>query len=414
MKNSLTTISGLGIRVLLAINVGIILGYFGLWATAAHNKVLWRADFTIYYTAWDIINAGQGSQLYNLDTQKTYQLDLLQGDRFADDLLPYNHPPYMALALHPLSWFSFSAAYWIFAVIQLVVLVRLLRLLVSIARLQRWDRPEILFLVITFCALPPLFNTLLLGNVTLFVLWGWAELYRALIMQRDGYAAWWYIVTTAKPQHAIFYGLLLLIGRRWKTLFIALGLLSALVLVTTLMLGPMLWPDYIKLLVYLNNVSSQYGIIVKNMVNFKGFLVQVLGGAYFTLINRINLMALGASALGVAWLWRGAWEPQQPVFSLKLAFSLLLGLIFSPHALGQDALLLTFPMFLFYLYLRQQAPAQARALGWLALGSPVILLISEFLLRDELPFHVPFILMLGLAFWMGNILRYSPARSAAV
>jgi len=279
--------------------------------------------------------------------------------------------------------------------------------LISIARLQRWNHTEILFFAVVFCAFPPLFISLLLGNVTLFVLWGWVELYHALIMQRDQPAAWWLIVMTAKPQHAIFYGILLFIGCRWKTLSIAVGLMGMLVLITSLMLGATLWPDYIKLLIYMNSVSSQYGITVQNMINFKGSLVQMLGETYFTLINNINLMALVASALGVVWLWRGAWKPQRPTFALKLAFSLLLGLMFSPHALGQDALLLVFPVFLFYLYLRQHAPTQAQTLGWLVLGGPIFFIISEFLLRNALPVRLPFLIMLGLAVWMGAALWQS-------
>jgi hypothetical protein len=406
-KDSFVSTLGWGGRVWIAIHVGMIFSYLGLWAITAKNDVLWRADFTAHYTAWDIIRAGQGAQLYNLDTQTTYQLDLLQGGRFADGVLPYNYPPYMALALYPLSWFSLSASYWIFALLQILILGRVLQLLISIARLHGWDRIEILILAVIFCAFPPLFNALLLGNFTLLVLWGWFELYRALTLQRDRSVALWLVLTTAKLQHTVFYGVVLLAGRRWKMLFQALGVMVGLVIVTSLALGRTLWPDYVKLLAQLGSVSDQYGITVRDMINFKGLLVNLLGETHFTAINLVNLVAWIVSALVVAWLWRGTWNPQSKDFSLKLAFSLTLGLIFSPHSNVQDALFLVFLVFLFYLYLRQHAPAQAQTLGWLALGSPTILLISEFLLRNELSFHLPFLLLLGLAIWMGNTLRQS-------
>jgi hypothetical protein len=406
-KDSFISALGWGGRVWIAIHVGMIFSYFGLWAITAKNDVLWRADFTAYYTAWDIIRAGQGAQLYNLDTQTTYQLDLLDGGRFADGVLPYNYPPYMALALYPLSWFSLSASYWIFALIQILILGRVLQLLISIARLHGWNRTEILFLAIIFCSFPPLFNALLLGNFTLLVLWGWVELYRAMTTHHDRSAALWLVLTTAKLQHTVFYGVVLLAGCRWKTLFLAFGVMIGLVIVTSLALGPTLWPDYIKLLAQLGSVFDQYGITVRDMINFKGLLVNLLGEIHFTTINLVNLVAWIVSALVVAWLWRGTWNPQSSDFSLKLAFSLTLGLMFSPHSNVQDALFLVFPVFLFYLYLRQHAPAQAQTLGWLALGSPTIILISEFLLRNELPFHLPFLLLLGLAIWMGNTLRQS-------
>lgn len=410
-RDGLISTLGWGGRLLIAIHLGIIFSYFGLWAITAKNNVLWRADFTAYYTAWNIIRAGAGSHLYDLATQTTYQLQLLQGGRFTDNVLPYNYPPYMALVLYPLSWFSLSASYWMFAAIQMLILGRVLYLLVSIARLQQWGRTEILFLAVIFCAFPPLFNALLLGNFTLLVLWGWFELYRALTMQRDAAAALWLVLTTAKLQHTVFYGVVLLAARRWKTLFVAFGVMIALILATSLALGPTLWPDYIKLLARLGSVFDQYGITVRHMINFKGLLVNLFGETYFTAINLVNLLAWAASAVLVAWLWRGTWEPNAPDFSLKLAFSLTLGLIFSPHSNVQDALFLVFPVFLFYVYLRQHAPIQAQTLGWFAIASPTLLLISEFLLRNELPVHLPFLLLLGLAIWMGLTLRRLPVQT---
>lgn len=410
-KNDLTPALGWGTRILIAIYLGVIFGYFGLWAITASNNELWRADFTAYYTAWDIIRAGQGAQLYDLDVQTTYQLDLLQGGSFADAVLPYNYPPYMALALYPLSWLSLTASYWMFALLQLLILGRVLYLLISIARLQQWDRTEILFLTILFCAFPPLFHALLLGNFTLLVLWGWFELYRAITTQRDRSAALWLVLTTAKLQHTVFYGVVLLAGRRWKTLFMAFGVMVGLMIVTSLALGPTLWLDYVKLLARLGSVFDEYGITVRDMINFKGLLVNWIGETYFTAINLVNLLMWAASAVFVIWLWRGTWEPGSADFSLKLAFSLTLGLIFSPHSNGQDALFLVFPAFLFYAYLRQHVPHQARILGWLALGSPALLLVSEFLLRGELPFRLPFLLLLGLAMWMGLTLRRLPAQT---
>src|SRR5436190_2518154 len=113
-------------RVLVAINLGISLSYVGLWAVAAQSNLLWRADFTAYYTAWDIIRAGEGAHLYDLNTQTTYQLELLQGPRFKDNVLPYNYPPYIALGLYPLAWFSLPVAYSVFGLIQVALLVQLL------------------------------------------------------------------------------------------------------------------------------------------------------------------------------------------------------------------------------------------------------------------------------------------------
>ena len=63
----------------------------------AWRGMLWRADFTNFYTGWSIVLAGDGQRLYDLAIQARVQQQILDGRSFADGLLPYVNPPHLTL-----------------------------------------------------------------------------------------------------------------------------------------------------------------------------------------------------------------------------------------------------------------------------------------------------------------------------
>jgi hypothetical protein len=81
----LGTIAGLS----LALNVQITWSRRSLMAKAYY-------DFVIYYTGAEIVNAGRGKDLYDLNVQQAYQ----ERFKFPDQpwpVLPFNHAPYELL-----------------------------------------------------------------------------------------------------------------------------------------------------------------------------------------------------------------------------------------------------------------------------------------------------------------------------
>ena len=93
------------LRYLFYMNVAIALSYVGLILVAARQDLLWRADFTAYYTGAAMIRDGIGRRLYDLDLQTAYQQRILGQRSFLGGLLPYNSPPHLALLLVPLLYF---------------------------------------------------------------------------------------------------------------------------------------------------------------------------------------------------------------------------------------------------------------------------------------------------------------------
>src|SRR5687767_9741279 len=79
-------------------------------------------DFLIFYTGAEIVNAGKGQDLYDLNLQQTHQ-EKFKLSRKAWSVLPFNHAPYELLPFLPLAKLSFQTAHLIWSIISVVFLI---------------------------------------------------------------------------------------------------------------------------------------------------------------------------------------------------------------------------------------------------------------------------------------------------
>jgi hypothetical protein len=88
---------------------------------ALHGYVLWQArqsipqglpDFSIFYTAGQIVRDGHGRRLYDDALQESLQRSFsLRAVQRRGTILPYNHPPFEAVLFVPLARLSYLTAY---------------------------------------------------------------------------------------------------------------------------------------------------------------------------------------------------------------------------------------------------------------------------------------------------------------
>jgi hypothetical protein len=398
------------LRGALILNISLGLSYAGLWISAARQDLLWRADFTAFYTGGAIVRDGQGAHLYDAELQTRYQQQILEGRSFKDGVLLYNYPPHVVFLFAPLAWLPRSTAFVIWTLAQGGLLVWLLLLLRRIA--QSWERNERWLLLSAVVALPSLLTTFLLGAFSLLVLICLLQFYYALKQGRQAQSGLWLVVGIVKPQNILLPGVLLLGARRWRALVGAALIGAAVVLVSSVLLGWHTWLDFLNLLRTASGFFGIYGIDPTTMYNFKGTLALILGNAQGVLINQISLAALIIVVLLTLFLWRGPWRPDEPSFELRLAFTLLLGLLFSVHLNPQDGLMLVAPALLFYMYLRQRNLPR-RAYAAFVLSCPLVFLVSEFTVKGSLGIRIPVVAMTVLAAWMGWAL-YNERKTFAV
>jgi hypothetical protein len=386
----------------LAVNLSLALSYIGLWFIAARDELLWRADFSAFYTGGALVRNGLGSQLYDLDLQTKYQQEILGGRSFSQNVLPYNYPPHLALLFAPLTLLPLAQAFFVWTFIQLLLLAILVFLLIRIT--DHWSSSERLLAIIACLALPGMLRNFLLGAFSLWMLLCLLGWYFELRRGADGQAAAWFLLGSAKPQIMVGPGLVFLMGQRWKSLILVI--LGGLVIfaVTGLIFGWQIWLDFLERLIASGNYYNEYGITPAGMYNFKGTLTLRFGSDWAKQINLISLAGFLFSLVLTVFLWRGKWDAQKPGFVLRLSFTLFLGLFFSLHVNLQDGLLLAAPLLLFYEYLRlKDLPRKMFAI--LALSCPTLLLLDEFFFSDWLPVRLAVVLMVTMLIWSGMLLR---------
>jgi len=387
-------------RWLIAFHLGIALGYLVLIIKAALEDLLWRADFTAFYTGGAIVRMGLGPRLYDLELQTRVQQAILgPGRMFYDGVLPFNNPPHFALVMALLSMLPLGPAFWCWTALQVGILARVIQRLRSMS--SGWDATERWLLFSAFLAFFPLFLQFLYGSLSLFVLWCLIEFYLALREGKEARAGVWLALAAVKPQAMMFPALVILAGRRWRALA---GASAAGVLIlgaTSAILGPSIWPDYFHWLTMTSSYFDHFGVYPEMMYNLKGTLALLWGAERASLIQAVSMGALIAGAAGILalWVW-GRWVPHQPAFDLRLALTLTLGVLLSPHQNPQDSLTLVLPVALFYDYLRRTGqptrPLTAFLLTW-----PVLFLLEQFAIRGRLGIRLPVVLVTALLVWMG-------------
>jgi hypothetical protein len=384
-------------KAVLILNSGIALSYIGLWVMTAYHGQLWRADFSAFYTGWVMVRDGKGSQLYDLDLEKQYQLDILGGRSFSEGLLPFINPPHVALIFTPLAYLSLSNAYMVWTILQVGLLLWLLRLLSLLA--VEWPAYERRMLLITAVALPSMLINFLLGAFSLLMLICTLQLVIALQRNRQIPAGLWFLVGLIKPQVMILPGVLLVASRRWRALWVIFLGGVILILVPSLILGRFTWLDYIKELREFSNFFGRYSIDPRGMYNLRGTLTLLFGDQKSILINWASMAALLGSVLFTFFLWKGSWHCEDASYELRMALTLMLGLLFSIHSFPQDGLVFIAPATLFYDYLYRRGQPH-RELACIILLCPIVFLVSEFTIGGSLGIRIPVLAIFGLTIWM--------------
>ena len=386
----------------IGLNLALALSYVALLFILARQDLFWRADFTMFYTGWSIVRDGRGAELYDFNLQTRYQQQILAGRSFKDGLLPFNYPPYVAVVPAVLAWLPRSTAFAVWALGQLALLVVLLRLLWQMTR--AWKPYERRLLLTAVVGFPPLFSTFALGSLSLFLLVCLLQVCHRLKTGDELRAGCWLALGTVKPQLIVMQVLLVVAARRWRVLGGALLLGILLIMLSSGVLGWRIWLGFVEVLRATGRVFDTYGIVPTAMYNLKGTLALMLGNSRGSLINLVSLVAFAGMAIVTILIWRGPWRIEAPAFELRMALTILLGLLFSPHLNPQDGLVLVAPALLFYSY-RRECNLPREAYAAFVLVCPILFLVGEFLIGDRLGIRLPVVAMLVLLVWMARALE---------
>jgi hypothetical protein len=317
-----------------------------------HALLFWRekervrqgyADFTIFYAAGEMVRHGLGHRLYDDALQFQVQRNFAAGVQIRQGPLPYNHPPFETLIFLPLTWLSYPAAYAVWNLINLSMLLGTLSVLRPYIGILR-QLPLWLWWMGTL-AFFPVFVALLQGQDIILLLFLQALAYAALKRNSDFLAGCWLGLSTFKIHLVLPLILFLLVWKRYKTAtgFALTSLCLAAVSLVMVGWAEAVWYPHYTL--HLEEIMGRGAIVPADMPNLRGL---VEGWSLARSFSEAAHWVTGVLSAGVV-LWvitKFRERASSSDFDLKFSAAGVSTLLISYHAFAYDLTLLIVPMLL--------------------------------------------------------------------
>lgn len=318
-----------------------------------HAVLFWRtrerigqgyADFTIFYAAGQMVRQGLGHRLYDDALQFQIQRSFASGVRIRQGPLPYNHPPFEALIFLPLTSLSYPAAYAVWSLVNLGILLTLLLVLRShIAILHReplglWWLGAMAFF--------PVFVALLQGQDTILLLFLQAFSYVSLKRKFDFVAGSWLGLGSFKI-HLVLPLILFLLA--WKRKKAVMGFALTCFCLGAVSIAIVGWPEamrYPHYVLHLEKIMGRGAIVPSDMPNLRGMVEGWSVPRAFPGAAHLLTAALSAGLL--FWVvMNGRTQPDSSDdFDMKFSAAIVATLLVSYHSFAYDLTLLILPVLL--------------------------------------------------------------------
>jgi Glycosyltransferase family 87 len=288
---------------------------------SAHSPNVEKTDFSLTYVGARIVHQGGGSRLYDLSFQKQVRDSLFEHP----NPLFYEHPPFEALILSPLSVFPFRTSYMLWGLLNAAVWLALMFVL---RPFLPWPREDLGYLCLWFL-FAPVGVALFQGQSSIFVLGSYALVFIELQQDRQLTAGFWLGLGLLKLQFILPFAFIFLVRRKWRFL---LGFTVSSCLVLVLSIIAVGWNGivgYIRLLSDVNNnpQNLSYGSAT-DMPTIYGFIHAILGREIpprgLNLIVACLSLALLA-LVGRKWQSVANCKSNELMFAAAIANSLLAG-----------------------------------------------------------------------------------------
>jgi hypothetical protein len=174
-------------------------------------------DFMAFYTGAVFVHEGRGRELFDLATQRAYQLELTGPPN--TQWQPYINPPLLAVALSPLTSLPYRYAYWAFSGLALLGFIGAMVLLKSKLTYLARDRLTWFTTLALTASWLPLFRSMASGQNSLFTIFLLVGLYAAAWKDnRMILAGVWLGLISYKPQFGLLLGVVFLARGMWLAL----------------------------------------------------------------------------------------------------------------------------------------------------------------------------------------------------
>lgn len=296
-------------------------------------------DFVKFYTSAKMVLAGAGPTIYDQNVQFAW-LNKIVAPASLKELNAIYYPPYCFALMVPFSFVSLRESFslWI-TTTTLVGLtgIYFLRRAAGI-KITPWD--FCLIALLSFGSLPCL-SSILVGQTGWLMLGIIALFFATFLTRRDIACGIILALSTIKPQFLLLMALPVAVKLRWKIVLVAAIVELLLLLLAGSSIG---WPAVLNYPHILSSTETNH-----NQVGYNPQLMTNLRGLYSLFVppSLTVPLALATSLTGVlsiAWLWFTARTKEQEFVAVSL--TVLLYLLFTPHAYLYDCIILTIPLVL--------------------------------------------------------------------
>ena len=296
-------------------------------------------DFSQFYSAAQIVRQGLGRNLYDLQTQAEFQSKVASVHVF------YNHPPFETLLFLPLTLFSYRAAYTLWTLISVGLLVGAALLIESQTKvsmtISRYARVRADFglAFVLFLTFAPATTCLLLGQDSMLTLLIYTLVFVLLRCGEEFRAGCVLACGLFKFQLIVPFVLILLLRRKWPAAwgFAVAG--SLLILASIGVSGISVLAAYPRFLLFESRFQQIAGFAPEYMPNIRGALYLFINGRFGSLTFGLLVVVLSGLAL---WLAARNWRDEQ--FGLSFSAAIFATLLASYHLYDYDLTLLLLPI----------------------------------------------------------------------
>ena len=393
---------------LVTTRIFVVLFTSGLCLNAYLLRIHWRdigkgyADFTIFYSAADIVRSGHAKDLYNEQIQYRAQLAVAPDVTIRNWALPYNHPPFEVLLFVPFRCLPYLTAFLVWALLNMGMVFLAIQLMRgAFGPLSQLPSLALFLAVLTFF---PDFIALFQEQDVVLLLLLVSAAY-ALIQRGHDFSAGCSLgLGVFRPELVLPIALLIMVarGKRFATGFFAVA--AGLAMISCLVVGWQGFLDYPAYVWQMERIHGHGSIIPAEMPNLRGFVSLLSHNKSIRLLGTTltSCVVFAISMLRIR--------------STKIALNaerlscvvVLCSLLVSFHALIHDLALLAIPMmFVCAEWIEGPQPLSSRkqaVLFWPGMFfacTPVVLFLWRGLERFSL-------VALALIVWLWGILTVLP------
>jgi len=299
-------------------------------------------DFTVFYTAATILQAGLGHQLYDEHVQYEIQKKVVGEIPDRHGPLPYIHPPFEALIFVPLSWAPYPGAFAEWDLLNLIVLfgaaLLLRRSVTTLRLLPLWE------FVIGSLAFFPVFDCFLQGQDSILLLLLCVLGFNALKRDSDVLAGCWFALGAFKFQFFIPIVLLLVIWKRRRVAFGFAAVSAVLVLISAALVGWQSLLHYPEFVLQIAKTPSLGGVAAGFAPNLRGLALGLFSPFSKSLGTAVGL--LGSIMLFIFAAARGREASRQQSLDLQFSMAVVVSVLAGWQTNMHDLSLLVLPLVL--------------------------------------------------------------------